>query len=271
MTSTAPEKTGVGEELARARQAQGLSLAGIAQQLKFGARQLEALEQERFDALPGGTFVRGMVRGYARLVKIDPEPLIGRMAGRLDAPDANRLAARFSQPVPFSSASRRTNLAYALLSLAILGVVAAVAYEWREERAAAARLKFVPAAEAPVERPPRAAAVPPSHAASTANARVPVPAAQRSPAAEERSAPEAASADRIVIYCERESWIEVKDARGRVLLSQLNPAGCERVVEGEPPFSLVIGNAQHVRLTYNDRSIDLMPHVKVEVARLTLP
>ncbi len=270
MTSPAPEKTGVGEELARARQAQGLSLAGIAQQLKFGARQLEALEQERFDALPGGTFVRGMVRGYARLVKIDPEPLIGRMADRLDAPDANRLAARFRQPVPFSSASRRTNLAYALLSLAILGVVAAVAYEWREERAAAARLRFVPAAKAPVERP-RAATAPPAHAASSANARVPVPAAQRSPAAEERSAPEVPSADRIVIYCERESWIEVKDARGRVLLSQLNPAGCERIVEGEPPFSLVIGNAQHVRLTYNDRSIDLMPHVKVEVARLTLP
>jgi cytoskeleton protein RodZ len=254
----------------------------VAQQLKFGVRQLEALEGERFDELPGGTFVRGMVRNYARLVKIDPEPLVERLAGRLEAPDADDLAARFRQPVPFSDRSKRTNLAYAALSLAILGAVAAVVYEWREERAAAARLAFVPAAKAPVapvERP-RAAAVAPVQAAA-AIAEQPVspvavpqePAApeERAATAEERAAADASPGDRIVIRCERESWIEVKDAHGRVLLSQLNPAGCERVVEGEGPFSLVIGNAQYVRLTYNGERVDLMPHVKVEVARLTLP
>jgi cytoskeleton protein RodZ len=55
-----------------------------------------------------------------------------------------------------------------------------------------------------------------------------------------------------------------------MLLSQLNPAGSEQAVEGRPPFSLVIGNAQYVRLSYEDREIDLTPHVKVEVARFTL-
>lgn len=269
MTSPEPGITGVGGELARAREAQGLSLAAVAQQLKFGARQIEALEQERFDALPGGTFVRGMVRSYARLVRIDPEPLIERIAGRLDAPDANRLADRFSQPVPFSDGSRRSNLAYAALSIAILGAVAALAYEWREERAAAARLAFVPAATAPAERP-RAAPVLPAQTAAAASLQLQAP-AESAPAGEARAEPGAAGTPRIVIRCERESWIEVKDARGRVLLSQLNPAGCERLVEGEPPFSLVIGNAQHVRLSYNGQNVDLMPHVKVEVARLSLP
>jgi cytoskeleton protein RodZ len=33
---------------------------------------------------------------------------------------------------------------------------------------------------------------------------------------------------------------------------------------------MVIGNAHYVQLTYNDRPVDLMPHVKVEVARFTL-
>jgi hypothetical protein len=47
-------------------------------------------------------------------------------------------------------------------------------------------------------------------------------------------------------------------------------AGSERVVVGVPPFNVVIGNAQHVKLSYNDQPVDLMPHVKVEVARLTL-
>jgi len=91
--------TGVGEELLRARQACGLEITDVAQQLKFAPRQLEALEQERFDLLPGATIARGMLRNYARLLKLDPEPLIQRMADRLDAPDSNRLAERFSQPV----------------------------------------------------------------------------------------------------------------------------------------------------------------------------
>ncbi len=36
-------------------------------------------------------------------------------------------------------------------------------------------------------------------------------------------------------------------------------------------LSVVIGNAADVRLTYNDREVDLEPHTRVSVARLTLP
>src|SRR5262245_17136771 len=113
--------TGVGQELAAAREARGLALADVAQQLKFAPRQLEALEQERFGALPGGTFARGMVRAYARLLKIDPEPLVERMAGQVEAPpDADKLAARYHQPVPFSDSARRSTFAYLGVSLGVL-------------------------------------------------------------------------------------------------------------------------------------------------------
>ncbi|MGQ0548010.1 MAG: helix-turn-helix domain-containing protein, partial [Betaproteobacteria bacterium] len=80
--------TGVGAELAQAREAQGLALADVAQQLKFAPRQLEALEQERFNALPGPTIARGMLRNYARLLKLDADALLVRLGDRLDAPDA---------------------------------------------------------------------------------------------------------------------------------------------------------------------------------------
>ena len=83
-------------------------------------------------------------------------------------------------------------------------------------------------------------------------------------------APPAAGVHRIVLRCEEEAWIEVKDGLDRLLVSSLNPAGTERVVRGRPPFTLVIGNAQHVRVTYDDRPIDLQPHTRVEVARFTL-
>ena len=75
---------------------------------------------------------------------------------------------------------------------------------------------------------------------------------------------------RIQLEFQRESWVEIKDGGGRTLLSQLNPAGTQKVVAGAPPFSVIIGNAANVRVTYNDAPFDLRPYVKIEVARFTL-
>jgi len=66
------------------------------------------------------------------------------------------------------------------------------------------------------------------------------------------------------------SWVEVKDAAGRTIFSQMNAKGSTQVVEGQPPFQLVVGNASQVRLQFNDQPVDLRPHTRVEVARLTL-
>ena len=59
-------------------------------------------------------------------------------------------------------------------------------------------------------------------------------------------------------------------ATAKLLVARLHPAGTERVVSGLPPFTIVIGNAEHVKLTYNDRPVDLKPYIKVEVARFSL-
>ena len=149
MTDAADAAAGVGEELARARTAHGLSLADVAQQLKFAARQIEALEQGRYEDLPAGTFARGMVRAYGRLLRLDAEELVGRMAARVAAPDNALAVASVRRPIPITDSARRTNMVYAALSLAILIVIAAVALEWQRERSSAARLTFIPAAQAP--------------------------------------------------------------------------------------------------------------------------
>jgi cytoskeleton protein RodZ len=245
--------------LVRAREAAGMSLGEAARQLKFAPRQLEALEAGELERLPGGTFVRGMLRSYARLLRLDPEPLLAQIGDRMAPPDAERLAQRFRQPVPFSDGARRSNLAYVALSLTLLAVVVAVALEWRQERAGAPRLAFVSAAQQPAE-PPRVA---------LANA-APAPAVTAEPAAatEERGTP--AGWRRISLQFDGESWVEIRSGNGKLLVAQLHPSGSERVVVGVPPFEVVIGNAQHVRLSYNDKPVDLIPHVKVEVARFTL-
>jgi cytoskeleton protein RodZ len=76
---------------------------------------------------------------------------------------------------------------------------------------------------------------------------------------------------RLVVRTEGEAWIEIKDAADRMLVSSLNPPGSERVVRGKPPYQLVIGNASNVRVLYDDKPIDLAPHTKQDVARLTVP
>lgn len=279
----------VGAELQRAREARGLALSEVAQQLKFAPRQLEALEQDRFDLLPGGTFARGMVRNYARLLKLDPEPLVRRVANYFEAPDAGNLAARYSQPVPFSDSARRSTFVYLGLSLGVLALGAGVAWQWYHERGKGAAVARTPPAArvATASPPPAEPAAPPAKPKLTEKALEAQPAAKTLPpkaAAVEKAAVEkvasakpppaakvAPGVHRLVIRCEQEAWIEVRDVNERALISSLNPAGAERVVQARGPLTLIIGNAQHVRIVHNDQPMDLAPYTKVETARLTLP
>ena len=64
------------------------------------------------------------------------------------------------------------------------------------------------------------------------------------------------------------SWVEIRDGRGRVLQSQTNPAGSTHVVTGDPPFSLVIGNASRVKVAFNGKPVDLAPFIRANIARL---
>ena len=81
-----PSETPVGQQLRQAREARGLDIAEIAQTLKLGARQVEALESGDWQGLPGHTFVRGFVRNYARLVQVDPAPLMAQLDRALEKP-----------------------------------------------------------------------------------------------------------------------------------------------------------------------------------------
>ncbi len=273
----------VGTTLRMAREAAGLELEEAARRLKFAPRQLDALERGEWNRLPGGAAVRGMVRQYARLLGLDDNALVARAGASAPLPD--QLAQRFQQPIPFSDQSRRSNVVYVALSVVLLGVVAAVAYQWRQERGDRAQLSFISAAQQPAEPAARVTPVEIPAAAPVAAERASAPASAPGAAA---SAPAAAAAPaasatapvaertpsgppgRLVLRFEEESWVEIHSGSGKLLVSHLHPAGTERVVTGLPPFEIVIGNAQHVQLTYNDRPVDLKPYVKVEVARFTL-
>jgi cytoskeleton protein RodZ len=69
---------------------------------------------------------------------------------------------------------------------------------------------------------------------------------------------------------DEDSWVEVTDRSGDVVFSRLNPAGTTRLIRGEPPLSMVIGNARGVQLYFQDKRIDLGPHTRIDVARVVL-
>ncbi len=271
----------VGAELQRAREARGLALSEVAQQLKFAPRHLEALEQDRFDVLPGGTFARGMVRNYARLLKIDPEPLVRSLGERFDAPDAGMLAARYREPVPFSDSARHSTFVYLGLSLGVLALGGGVAWQWYHERAKGpVYVRAVPAKQA-------AAPAPMAKVAETIAAEAPPPApappaiakAQAADATVEKATLEkplpvanvAPGLHRLVIRCEQAAWIEVRGDDDRALISSLNPAGGQRSLRARGPLNLVIGNARHVTVLHNDQPLDLAPYIRAETARFSLP
>ena len=267
----APEEP-VGTTLRMAREAAGLGLEDVARRLKFAPRQLDALERGEWGRLPGGAAVRSMVRQYSQLLGLEADALVAR-AGQ-GAPLPEQLAQRFQQPIPFSDGARRSNVAYVVLSLVLLGVVVTVAYQWRQERADRARLSFVSASQQPAEPAPAKSAAPQTPAPAARPPAKAVPAATPAPAgplaAEAEAREPSGPPGRIVLRFEEESWVEIHSGSGKLLVSHLHPAGTERVVSGLPPFSVVIGNAQHVKLLYNGEPVDLKPHVKVEVARFTL-
>lgn len=272
-SSTAGEM-GPGLMLAALRNERKLSVTDVAQRLKYGVRQIEALEAEEFGRLPGTTFVRGMIRGYAKLLAVDPEPLLKALEQRY-VPGEVTVDLR-AKGTPFLEGSKRGTGLYLSLSLLMLVAIGGVLYEWHSGGAVWTRIVAGSSAALQIEHKPPPATPPPAPqavseapvVASAAPAAPALPAAAPPPST--APSPEPRSEGRIRLEVDSESWVEIRDKDGKALISQLVPAGTRRTLVGYPPLSVVIGNAAAARLTYNDNPVDLKPYVKIEVARLTL-
>jgi cytoskeleton protein RodZ len=77
----------LGQALREEREARNISIEEIASATKIVHRYLEALEADRLDQMPGGFFIRGIIRTYAKSVGLDPEEVLSRYkaAGLLEA------------------------------------------------------------------------------------------------------------------------------------------------------------------------------------------
>jgi len=276
-----------GATLAAARQAQNLSVVDAARQLKLSVSQIEALEAGAFEKLPGTIFVRGFIRNYARLLKLDADALLRSVDLALPSPPV-REEVPPSRDIPFPTAQPRRRPWYALALVLLLGGLAAFEFFWNEPEPMVSKQLTLPATAVQKIEPPAPAQAPGSGPAKITEVPVVVPAAlapaasglTKAVAEDAPLAKQAAVAEGVRqpqpgerplrLVFNKESWVEIRDRSGKIVFSQLNPAGSEKRIYGMPPLSVIIGNAHGVQLTYNDRPVDLALHTKVDVARFTL-
>lgn len=65
--------------LREAREAKGLTLAEVQDEIRIGTKFLEALETGQFQQLPTPVHARGYLRNYARFLGLEPQPLLERL------------------------------------------------------------------------------------------------------------------------------------------------------------------------------------------------
>lgn len=259
------ERPGAGAMLLAERRRQGLSLGDISRQLKLSVRQVEALERDDYEVFRSPVFVHGFIRNYAKLLGMESAPLLAQADAILAPEPTEKTQSDASASTAAGVRSQRTLPGPGKIAGGFAAVLLLAAIVYLSGRGGTgtgpqpAPESATPRVEAPQEEP-KSEAVPqdPGEADRTGPATA--------------GAPDASPAGGAVVRMvfDQESWVEIKDGNGNTIFGQLMSAGSRRSVSGTPPLSVVIGNADGVRLSYQAKDIDLAPHTRVNVARLTL-
>jgi cytoskeleton protein RodZ len=279
--SDAPPSAGA--RLRAIREAAQLSVDDVAHQLKLARRQVLAIENDDLDALPGPTFVRGFIRNYARLLRIDAAPLLEASNVIVSSAAPIQQLAPTMGELPLETGSGPAWTRWLIPSGLALVLIAGIAYyeftvvptPGKKARKESAEAVVAPPATSPepVAQPASASATDPSPSsepvANTPPQAAPQPAPATQAAASEPKA--AAGTGRLDLQFAGPSWVEVRDARGEILLARTLSATSKQTLTGKLPLSLRIGNASVVRLQFDGRPVDLAPFTRLEIARLTLP
>ena len=290
-TETSPVSHGsVGHRLREAREARGASINEVAAALKLSPRQVAAMEGNDWSSLPR-TVIRGFVRNYARYLGEEATSFLEGLDGQpLVAAPELKIVTGAPVSMPREGHASRQNylliisglvvlvfavLVYYLLPTGWLGSGIEALQGFISSKTAAETsdspasppvptiLEQAPSPAAEVHTPPVPELLP--------QAAPPIPAAAAAtPAATTQSSSVSAGHERLAFSFAQSSWVEVRDRSGQVVFSQLSPAGSQREVSGQPPFSLVIGNASRVTLQYKGKPVDLSKRSKDDVVRLTL-
>ena len=266
--ATPIESSTPGAVLRAAREARGRSIADVSQVIRFSARQIEALERDDYASLSGSTMVRGMVRSYAKFLKLDASPLLARMEPAVPVPEADvRPPVDMGEAEESGIVERVSPRMFAVGAAILVLVLAGYWYSTLPGDGATQRLRGESGSSAVVAPNPVVAS-----ADVSVLAPVPTVVVGNEPASVAAAGATSSPPPFVGLRAEFDdrSWIEIRDATQKIVFVGEYPAGTRQNVEGKPPFQVWIGKASGVRLFMGERSIDLKPHTREEVARFTL-
>jgi cytoskeleton protein RodZ len=249
----------LGADLRVARLRLGADLEALSAALHIRVSYLQALESGRLDEIPGTAYVLAFLRSYAAALGIDPEETVKRL--RAETPLTRKPELSFPSPVPERGIPS--------MALVLLGLVLAIgAYGgWYELTGANARFaepvaavpdRLAPLADAAGIRmtpSPQVASIQPGPV-TPLSSRLPtdavgayiLPSVPPSQAAAMSMPPIVAAPapvpDRVVLKAKADSWIQVRDKQGNVLINRVLRTGESWVVPADKPqLLLTTGNA----------------------------
>ncbi|WP_018411015.1 RodZ domain-containing protein [Methyloversatilis thermotolerans] len=291
MDEVATEQTvlaSVGGVLRQAREARGMSVASVGAAIKLSPRQVQAIEDDAYDRLLNPTYARGFIRNYASLMGLDPQALLEQLDIQHVTPSPLLVERRDTGvAMPMQSPRRRWMLPLVALSVPVIAAVGL--YVWFEywpqtvpgeemsDRAVEVNPAGMQTQGPPVDESgavqadafasPDSDPGTPLESAPAETEPVVIASGQESPRA--MQAP-ATGQHQLSFAFSQDSWVEIRDAQDRIVVSDLNRGGSSRQINVAYPVSIVVGNARSVKLEVDGAPYDLSPSTKVDVARLRL-
>jgi cytoskeleton protein RodZ len=280
--SVSETKPTAGALMRRAREASGLHIGALAVSLKVPVKRLEALEADRFDLLPDAVFARALASSVFRTLKLDPAPVLQLLPSQTTPRRSQQMESR--RVIHGATISSRQSPLFGTMSRpAVIGglllVVGALAlallppldFSWTKTDAVDAELVITQTLPVMAVEPsgPESLGVEPTTGfvdSATANSSVAVSGLVL-PASNlvETGVPPASGI--VVFKPTAESWVEVTDAKGSVLLRRKLLAGEVAGASGALPLSVIVGRADGTQVQIRGRAFDLTSVTSGNVAR----
>ena len=267
-----------GEKLKLEREKRAIALEEISLSTKIGKRMLQALEEGKFDQLPGGIFNKGFVRAYARHVGLDEEQAVAdylEASGEGPTPKTDAAAADAEAPVAEPSEPAPSRQRPWGLFAAILLVVALALFVWSRRQhkdegqpgqsPPAETQKPVPASGSSTGSKsslsdggatrvsaPTKTEVSPSPALSAAGGKDAAPIASAITPAASRPAPGEFT---VVILAREDSWLSII-ADGNTIFEDTLVAENQRAVHGQKEVVIKAGNTGALDFVFNGKKLN---------------
>lgn len=268
-TDSGKSNASPGDMLKAAREALNMTISDLAGQTRLSRGVLEALEKNDFASLAMPVYVRGYFRKCAHVLNIPEERLLQAYADWTGTPlKAKPLPITVTEPPrEYDSAKRGPSWQYAL----IIAVVSGAALWWfasgdgQPTRANQEMTAGVTTVDInPPAYEPQTLALPPSEGSITqleplppANARPTAPGATPVTPATTMQPTVPAGPNTLSLNITAPSWVEIYDEDRKRLVYGLLPAGNKQEVTGKPPYQVILGHPQGVRMSFGGKAVDL--------------